>query len=150
MDPLEESCTFCDIASGNKKDHSFIKKMKRGTLLLNYDQTFWGRCMYIYDMHLPDITAIAPEDLMEAEKEILLVSSVIKRLFNAQLINVASLGNHVQHLHWHIIPRYMNDPNWGNPPWPHDKKELTREAYLDLARKVLAEIDIAENGGGAL
>jgi diadenosine tetraphosphate (Ap4A) HIT family hydrolase len=32
-------------------------------------------------------------------------------------INVESLGNVVPHLHWHIIPRYVDDPRWGMPIW---------------------------------
>jgi diadenosine tetraphosphate (Ap4A) HIT family hydrolase len=30
---------------------------------------------------------------------------------------VESLGNVVPHLHWHIIPRYVDDPKWGAPIW---------------------------------
>jgi diadenosine tetraphosphate (Ap4A) HIT family hydrolase len=35
-------------------------------------------------------------------------------------MNIASLGNVVPHLHWHIIPRYRGDPRWGDPIWPTD------------------------------
>ena len=32
-------------------------------------------------------------------------------------INLASLGNVVPHLHWHVIPRYSDDLHFPNPIW---------------------------------
>jgi diadenosine tetraphosphate (Ap4A) HIT family hydrolase len=42
----------------------------------------------------------------------------IKNEFKADRMNYASFGNVVAQLHWHLIPRYEGDPNWGAPPWP--------------------------------
>jgi diadenosine tetraphosphate (Ap4A) HIT family hydrolase len=38
------------------------------------------------------------------------------------------LGNAEPHLHWHIIPRYLNDPAWGHPIWRLSKAR--RESIL--------------------
>ena len=38
-------------------------------------------------------------------------------------VNVASLGNLMPHLHWHIVPRYKSDPQWGRPVWTADLAE---------------------------
>ena len=32
-------------------------------------------------------------------------------------VNLASLGNVVPHLHWHVIPRFTDDPHFPNPVW---------------------------------
>jgi diadenosine tetraphosphate (Ap4A) HIT family hydrolase len=32
-------------------------------------------------------------------------------------INLASLGNIVPHLHWHVIPRFTDDPHFPQPVW---------------------------------
>jgi len=107
------------------QDTSLIVRMKHGRLFLNRNQCFKGRVIYVYHKHIDDISQIDVNHYFEADKEIIVIAKAIKRIFNADLINAASLGNHVQHLHWHIIPRYKNDPNWGNPPWPHGVEELT-------------------------
>jgi len=80
--------------------------------------------MYVYKNHVQDMAEIGLPELLHIDAEMLSIIKAIKRIFNADLINVASLGNQVQHLHWHIIPRYKDDPNWGNPPWPHGQKVL--------------------------
>lgn len=32
-------------------------------------------------------------------------------------INIASLGNQVPHMHWHIIPRFKDDPHFPDSIW---------------------------------
>jgi diadenosine tetraphosphate (Ap4A) HIT family hydrolase len=32
-------------------------------------------------------------------------------------VNLASLGNITPHLHWHVIPRFADDPHFPNPIW---------------------------------
>jgi len=32
-------------------------------------------------------------------------------------INLASLGNVVPHLHWHVIPRWADDTHFPDPIW---------------------------------
>jgi len=32
-------------------------------------------------------------------------------------INVASFGNMTPHVHWHVIPRYLDDAHFPSPTW---------------------------------
>jgi diadenosine tetraphosphate (Ap4A) HIT family hydrolase len=55
-------------------------------------------------------------------------------------MNVESLGNVVPHLHWHIIPRYIDDARWGMPIWatplsamPYSSLDATDRASLIAA-----------------
>ncbi len=61
---------------------------------------------------------------------------VLKIVFKPTLINVGLFGNKVRHLHWHIIPRYEGDSNWGGVPWPNNPLYLSAESYGDLAKKI--------------
>jgi len=113
-----KECKFCELKN-HRNDPTYIMTFSRGTLFLNFNQIYLGRVMYIYNQHARDITEISVEDLRIVEEEIHEIACILRKEFSPDLINVASLGNHVQHLHWHIIPRYKSEPNWGNPPWPH-------------------------------
>jgi diadenosine tetraphosphate (Ap4A) HIT family hydrolase len=45
------------------------------------------------------------------------VEAAIRSVMRPDKINVASLGNVVPHLHWHVIPRYTDDLHFPNPIW---------------------------------
>jgi diadenosine tetraphosphate (Ap4A) HIT family hydrolase len=45
------------------------------------------------------------------------VEKTLRTLLNPIKVNIASFGNVVPHLHWHIIPRFEGDPHYPNPIW---------------------------------
>jgi diadenosine tetraphosphate (Ap4A) HIT family hydrolase len=55
-------------------------------------------------------------------------------------INLASLGNVVPHLHWHVIPRFVDDPHFPNPVWGVKVRETPRVAPLDLAKRLSEQL----------
>jgi len=53
-------------------------------------------------------------------------------------INLASLGNQVPHLHWHVIPRFKDDPHWPFAIWGRQVREgghpLPPEFAMEMRR----------------
>ncbi len=45
------------------------------------------------------------------------MSSQLARVFRADKMNVAALGNMVPQLHFHHVVRYQNDSVWPKPVW---------------------------------
>jgi diadenosine tetraphosphate (Ap4A) HIT family hydrolase len=37
-------------------------------------------------------------------------------------VNVASLGNLTPHLHWHVIPRFADDPHFPHSVWAQPQR----------------------------
>jgi len=61
-------------------------------------------------------------DLAEPDRSRLLTAvNVVERALREVLVpdkvNLASLGNQVPHLHWHIIPRFADDAHFPQPIW---------------------------------
>jgi diadenosine tetraphosphate (Ap4A) HIT family hydrolase len=58
-------------------------------------------------------------------------------------INLASLGNAVPHLHWHIIPRFSDDPHFPNAVWSTKLRDAVRAppaGFTRLLRQRLVEL----------
>ena len=56
-------------------------------------------------------------------------------------VNLASLGNVVPHLHWHVIPRFADDPHFPNPVWGIRLRDTLRAAPSDLDAQLIAAIN---------
>jgi diadenosine tetraphosphate (Ap4A) HIT family hydrolase len=45
--------------------------------------------------------------------------------YNPDKINIASFGNYVPHVHWHIMARFKNDEYFPEPMWGVKQREAT-------------------------
>ena len=68
----------------------------------------------------------------EEKQEIFRVIDVVEKsmleYFNADKINIASFGNMLPHVHWHVMARFETDSHFPEPMWGAKQ----REAKLDL------------------
>jgi len=60
-------------------------------------------------------------------------------------MNLASLGNAVPHLHWHIVPRFGDDPHFPQPIWSTPRRPVASERshpeLSDLSDAIAAALD---------
>jgi diadenosine tetraphosphate (Ap4A) HIT family hydrolase len=88
------------------------------TLYLVANQTYRGQCMLIFDpRHAARPDQLTAEEWTEFCGDLYRSQKAIVDVARPDHINIESLGNVVPHLHWHIIPRYVDDPRWGMPVW---------------------------------
>ena len=78
---------------------------------------FPGFCRVVWRRHVAELS-----DLTSAERQHLLavvnaVEGAVRALLQPHKINLASLGNVVPHLHWHVIPRWRDDSHFPAPIW---------------------------------
>jgi len=59
------------------------------------------------------------------------LSLVVSRIFQADKLNIAALGNVVPQLHLHHIVRYQNDQAWPGPVWGR----FPAQPYTERARQ---------------
>lgn len=72
------------------------------------------------------------QQLMWAETTAL--AGVLKELFTADKMNVATLGNVVSQLHMHVIARYASDAAWPGPVWGKHPAKPYSEADVQVIK----------------
>jgi diadenosine tetraphosphate (Ap4A) HIT family hydrolase len=82
-------------------------------------QYFPGYCLLIYKNHIRELHELTPVLQDELNRELMQATHAVVKAFQPWKINHACLGNTDEHIHWHIIPRYLNDPDHKNQPWLH-------------------------------
>ena len=113
MDESNQTCELClTTAAGDVLWNSPACRIVRAA-----DPYYPGFCRVIWNEHvreMGDLDAVQQHYLMSV---VFAVEKVVNTLFKPDKINLASLGNVVPHLHWHIIPRWRDDRHFPEPIW---------------------------------
>lgn len=115
----------------------FIAEMPHSVAFLLADQTYRGRTVVWLKEHFDD-PADLPTGLRNAlMNEVMFVAEAIRRTLRPDRLNYTCFGNAVPHVHFHIIPRFRTDPDWGTAPWRENEKTGLPAAELDaLATRI--------------
>lgn len=139
------SCALCkrvELATENKYPY-MIQEMENSFLMLGEHQYYEGYCVLVAKNHYREMTDIPPDIRAEIFKEMMLSHQVIQNVFAPKKMNMCSLGNVVDHVHWHFFPRYETDPNFKNPPWlqmhEFDGAKMTTEEARKVIERLRAE-----------
>ena len=76
-----------------------------------------GYCRVIWNAHVREMTDLATSERARFMLVVFALEAALRDLLRPEKINLASLGNMTPHLHWHVIPRFRDDPHFPNPIW---------------------------------
>jgi diadenosine tetraphosphate (Ap4A) HIT family hydrolase len=71
----------------------------------------------IWQAHVREMTDLDLVDQQHLLRVVLAVERVLRSELSPDKINLATLGNQVPHLHWHVIPRFADDAHFPDPVW---------------------------------
>jgi diadenosine tetraphosphate (Ap4A) HIT family hydrolase len=134
-----QDCPFECLSEEVLQNFYLVAKLDASTLYLERNQTYRGYCVLVYDRrHVARVDQLSANEWSELARDLHSSQCAIWKTFSPAHVNIASLGNVVPHLHWHLIPRYMDDPRWGHPIWPADTARLSlqEEDYSELADRL--------------
>ena len=106
------SCELCASPGGEIVWQDVLCRV----VLVN-DPEHPGFCRVIWDKHIREMTDLAVTERQRLLHVVCALEKVLRDLLVPDKINLASLGNITSHLHWHVIPRYQDDPHFPNPVW---------------------------------
>ena len=137
-----EACPFC---SHRPEGWLQIATLATSTLYLRNTQTYRGYAILAFDpYHATRLSELSSAERERFWNDVCRSQSAIERATKPDHMNIATLGNQVPHLHWHIIPRYKNDPRWGGPIWTTTEEEMVIAHLPDQERRRLADAIRAE------
>lgn len=76
-----------------------------------------GFCRVVWNNHVAEMSDLDGADRAHCMAVVNTVELVLRETLRPAKINLASLGNLVAHLHWHVIPRFHDDPHFPQPIW---------------------------------
>lgn len=112
------ACELCDQIGGE-----LIWKNDLVRVVRVNDPDYPGFCRVILNRHAAEMTDLLPEERQQVMNVVFSVERVLRAVLQPTKINLASFGNMVPHVHWHVIPRYANDVHFPNPVWGARQRE---------------------------
>lgn len=76
-----------------------------------------GFCRVVWNEHVKELTDLSEPDRQSFMDAVFALEKVLRQELRPEKMNLASLGNITQHLHWHVIPRFRDDPAYPKPIW---------------------------------
>ena len=92
----------------------------------------------IWQAHVGEWTDLDEPARHECLRIVALVERVLRNALAPTKINLASLGNVVPHLHWHVVARFDWDSHYPQPIWGQRQREVPGGAVARLARELQA------------
>ena len=81
------------------------------------DALYPGFTRVIWTAHVVEMTDLTTAEQIELLRVVLLVEQSQRLELKPDKVNLAAFGNVVPHLHWHVIPRWKDDPHFPQAVW---------------------------------
>lgn len=108
----DDSCLICTrIISIQKGENPyFVSELETGYVVLGDYQFFKGYTLFLCKDHRHELHELPSHFRKQHLFEMSQVAEAVHRAFHPVKLNYELLGNTDRHIHWHIFPRYADDP----------------------------------------
>ena len=121
------ACPLCDTPGGTVLwQDDFCR------VVLADEPGYPGFLRVILSAHVQEMTDLPAADQQALLRVVMATEAALREVMAPDKINLASLGNVVPHLHWHVIPRFADDPHFPNPVWGAKQRKTPHAAPSDL------------------
>ncbi len=127
-------CELCELAALRP-----VYADSKLSVIIVDDANYPGFCRVIWRDHVREMSDLSVEDRLLLNEAVYEVELAVREVMKPAKVNVASLGNVVPHLHWHVIPRYTDDAHFPAPVWAAAVRQ-TEENTLAARRALLPEL----------
>jgi diadenosine tetraphosphate (Ap4A) HIT family hydrolase len=111
---------------------------------------FAGFCRVVWKAHVAEMSDLDAADRRHLMNVVFAVEAALRARLAPDKINLASLGNVVPHLHWHVIPRWRDDSHFPAPIWAAAQRPgAARQPPADAALTAEIAAALAEELSGA-
>jgi diadenosine tetraphosphate (Ap4A) HIT family hydrolase len=112
------NCELCDKDGGE-----VVYRCEKYRVVLVDDANYPGFCRVIWNAHVKEVTDLDWPDRDVLMNAVWQVEQAVREVMQPHKVNLASLGNAVPHLHWHVIPRYADDAHFPSPIWAAEQRK---------------------------
>ena len=136
-----KSCLYCQ---NNETLHSLmieVAQLSVSRMFIFREQTYRGRCLVAYKDHVDDLNLLSDADRNAFMSDVAKVKRAMQAVFHPDKINYGAYSDTLEHLHFHLIPKYEGGPDWGGVFQMNPRQVyLTDAEYQEMAEQLKAQL----------
>lgn len=136
-----KNCLYCQNNETLKSLMIEVAKLSVSRVFIFKEQTYRGRCLVAYNGHVDDLNLMSDDERNAFMADVANVARAMQKIFNPAKINYGAYSDTLEHLHFHLIPKYEDGPDFGGVFRMNPKQVyLTDEEYAQMAEALKKEL----------
>lgn len=137
----DQTCGYCMRGELLDAFGIYICDLSVSTLILFKEQSHPGRCIVAYKDHVSEIVDISDANRDAFFSDVNRAVKAIHAAFHPDKVNYGAYGDTGRHLHFHLVPKYRDQEEWGGVFQMNPQKKFLSEAeYAEMIEKIKAAL----------
>ncbi len=132
---MSGGCALCDTPGGE-----VLWADERVRVVWPAEADHPGLCRVVLQAHVAEMTELARSERDALMTAVYALEEALRELLAPDKMNLASFGNRIAHLHWHVIPRFTDDPHFPAAIWDVRVRPNPRPVPSDFAPRLSAAL----------
>ncbi len=134
---MDQNCAYCMEGELVAAFGIKICELEQSKVYLFKEQSHKGRVIVAHKKHVSEMTELMPEERTAYFEEINHVAEALHKAFSPDKVNYGAYGDTGCHLHFHLVPKYKDEFEWGGTFEMNPKQKfLTEEEYEELIAEI--------------
>jgi diadenosine tetraphosphate (Ap4A) HIT family hydrolase len=129
----QAGCPLCDAAGGR-----LVLATPHWRLIHAQEPGFPAFYRLVWNDHVREFSQLEADQRSACMEALVAIERGLLAQLGPTKINLATLGNVVPHLHWHVIARFEWDSHFPGPVWAAAQREADVKQLADVAAKLPA------------
>ena len=126
-------CPLCDEAGGR-----VVLQAPRWRLVHATEAGFPAFYRLVWQDHVKEFSQLSAADRTTCLDVVVAVEQAMLRHLQPDKVNLATLGNAVPHVHWHVIARFAWDTHFPGAVWAAPQRAADEPRIADVAARLPA------------
>ncbi len=136
--------TDCFYCQKDQRLHDLmieVAQLDASTVYLFKEQTYRGRCVVAYKDHVNELFELDDANRNAFMNDVSRVAAAMSKAFGAKKINYGAYSDKLAHLHFHLVPKYVDGPSYGSTFEMNPQKVYLSDAEnAELIAKIKAAL----------
>ena len=125
-----KGCPLCETDGG-----LLVLRREKFRIIQANDAGFPAFYRVVWTQHVAEFSDLSLEDRNICMNAVVLIEQILRSELQPLKVNLASLGNEVPHLHWHVVARFDWDSHFPAPVWAAPARPVNDDKIRQVAER---------------